>query len=334
MLLSVIYAGRDAPINRYDRVKDTMRTGTKSYRPHGFTLIELLVVLGVIGLLIALLLPAVQAAREAARRASCANNLKQFGLALHQYAAAYQAFPPYWSVRGWDSIHVKLLPYMEQSQAFAALNLSLPSPSYEAENKTVSEMGISFLLCPSDEVAARGMTNYAGCLGDGLRTGAPNGVFASTRPLSGVTDGFSNTVAMSEFLVGRSDAPEPTRTTYIPNDFTTGGNADADRLVARCSALEGEVPNLSMLKGSFWIYGFYIGTQYNHVMTPNNPSCMNTGPSPPTGYAQTATSRHRGVVNALFTDGRVSSVSDTISSQAWRALGTCNGGEISPSSGD
>src|SRR5438067_7704658 len=124
-------------------------------RTRGFTLIELLVVIAIMAVLIALLLPAVQAAREAARRIQCTNNLKQLGLALHNYESIAGALPPsvvvaksgstFWS-NGW-SIHGRVLPFMEQGTAFNSINFSF---SYSIpDNTTVSRLSLSSFLCPS-----------------------------------------------------------------------------------------------------------------------------------------------------------------------------------------
>src|SRR4051812_37397870 len=127
----------------------------------GFTLIELLVVIAIIGVLIALLLPAVQAAREAARRMQCVNNLKQIGLALHNYESSNRVFPPgrintYVAGNGhcWGA-YSQLLPYLEQKALFDTMNFSMnPDPDYTtttaAANRTAAVTVVDGLLCPSD----------------------------------------------------------------------------------------------------------------------------------------------------------------------------------------
>ncbi len=154
---------------------------------YAFTLVELLVVIAIIGILVGLLLPAVQSAREAARRMQCSNNLKQLGLACHNYEAAYKKFPPMQtgaggvnpgSIHGWGqrfamSGHYAMLPYLEQS----ALYDSMP-PTLEPWNgANPFRTAVSFLQCPSnanakleptDQNRNRGLSNYGYCAGDNL----------------------------------------------------------------------------------------------------------------------------------------------------------------------
>lgn len=123
-------------------------------RNSGFTLVELLVVIAIIGVLVAMLLPAVQAAREAARRSSCSNNLKQLGLALHNYVDTYKTLPIHYggnnvynntnTGRGWI---VGILPYIEQQNLYDQIQ---PGPLSNAQNTTVAATVLTPLLCPSD----------------------------------------------------------------------------------------------------------------------------------------------------------------------------------------
>lgn len=203
----------------------------------GFTLIELLVALAIIGVLVAILLPAVQMARGAARRAECANKLRQIGLALHSYSKSLGVFPfggggcvsrnprarcEHWPV--W-SAHAMLLPHLDQAALYNAINFDwatfgAPTDYCWLVNSTAVTRPVAGFLCPSDsaQVVARhrrpdpqgdmaGLNNYAGSAGPEVHWLGTSGLFyklSSTRP-GHVVDGLSNTVAFSEILRGDSD---------------------------------------------------------------------------------------------------------------------------------
>ncbi len=201
-----------------------------------FTLIELLVVIAIIAVLIALLLPAVQAAREAARRSQCTNNLKQIGLAIHNYHQALNTLPPGDLTNAWAdfSSNTMLLPYLEQQPMYNAINfaytLSPANPGCPA-NTTVQYRTVSALNCPSDLdrlTTATGHSNYGPNYGASPAiysqttfpwggpfgmvsynttpgnngTGAPGGPFSGPISLTSIIDGTTNTAGYSERVKG------------------------------------------------------------------------------------------------------------------------------------
>jgi prepilin-type N-terminal cleavage/methylation domain-containing protein/prepilin-type processing-associated H-X9-DG protein len=215
--------------------------GGHAIRREGFTLIELLVVIAIIAVLIALLLPAVQAAREAARRAQCVNNMKQLGLALHNYISSNDCFPPgsfiarqttgTTTTNGDWSTQARLLGFLEQQALYNAANFQLCVGNDNGAklgvlgNSTVMVTRVNAFLCPSCPPptyptsgfaftnTAPGNNYFASCgstleYSDGQGAGTPNGPFRYEPPgyrcvpLASVTDGTSNTVAFGEFKVG------------------------------------------------------------------------------------------------------------------------------------
>jgi prepilin-type N-terminal cleavage/methylation domain-containing protein/prepilin-type processing-associated H-X9-DG protein len=276
----------------------------------GFTLIELLVVIAIISVLIALLLPAVQAAREAARRVSCVNNLKQVGLALHNYISVHGVLPP-----GRINAHVngmgncwgtyaQLLPQLEQQAVFNAFNFSLPpdtdpTTTASAANTTGFETFVTTLICPADSApvlitVSNGQFathNYNVNVGSAYPvvqnpaaplTGAPNGPFFENSRVGAAdfVDGMSNTSAVTETVRSgptSTYANDPLGVFLITgNNSTTGPplNSDAD-YQSLCLTLPSTTSQFQATRGVRWHYGAPGHTMYNHLRTPNDrrPDC-------------------------------------------------------------
>lgn len=306
-------------------------------RHRAFTLIEVLVAIGIIAVLCMLLLPAVQSARAASRRIQCQNNLKQYGLAIANYTAVFDRLPP--GISGWTgySTHATLLPQLEQIALYNTINFGNLCILEYRGNLTLRQVSLSFFWCPTDPLshpvpgasptyAWPGMTNYAGNLGDDRAPLKPNGFFQGDATLGpqSIADGLSNTVATSEFLIGRRDVVERLRVIY---DRVPGPGASAPFEQA-CGSLDSMAPNLANIKGGCWLVGQRNQTLYNHVMTPNQPSCGNLADQPPPASSSTATSFHDQGVNCLFGDGHVRFIREGVAPAVWRAISTRNGGEL------
>ena len=315
-------------------------------RRPGFTLIELLVVIAIIAVLIALLLPAVQGAREAARRMQCVNNMKQIGIALHNYHDVVGCLPLGRTIPFNVSFSplARFLPFIEQANLGNALNYNLGYA--DPSNSTVANTSLTLFLCPSDAGSAAipagigGGTNYRSAEGNsvvmwygatdiaGVNTGmpAPNGLFFASLQVrfADVTDGLSNTAAYSEHVIGDFNQSFATdkSDTFLPGTHPT----TSDDAWSQCKAVA--TTNLAMQGysnvGAPWVYGYHSTSSYWHSAPPNARSCM----FPPSRISTTANSRHPGGVNVLMADGSARFVKDTINVVAWRSVGTRNGGEI------
>ncbi len=301
-----------------------------------FTLIELLVVLFVVGIVVALLLPAVQAARESARRAQCANNLRQIGLALQSYEAAIGSLPNKLNGRRY-SIHVMLLPYLEQSAFYDAINLSVdPYQGVRTPNETVSRTLISVFSCPSDDAtrsAESGWTSYPGCVGYGWQIHGDNGLFVgarSTTSLGRIPDGASHTAAFSEWLRGTHPQQDPRRerlrVIFDTDDLHQPGQFES--FTAKCRGLNPSdaYVHVASLKGMEWMSGRLGSSLYNHNIVINSNTCLNGGNVREGAF--TVASAHSALAHVLYGDGHVVPVRDSVATPIWRAMSTRAGGEI------
>ena len=303
-----------------------------------FTLIELLVVIAIIAVVIGLLLPAVQKVREAANRMKCQNNLKQIGLALHNYHDANNSFPPgqpqgfYYSdwysdskVKNFDrSCWIGfILPYLEQTAMNTQLQAWLTTLSDYTCFAPFATTHIPSLICPTDPKSPKLGTvpgnmqgthsNYVVCHGSGYATPGGNnglklnGIFygRSRTRIAAITDGTSNTVMASELLV----SPD------------VGSGHD--------------------VRGRVW-NSIHSGTEFSTIYPPNSTIGDNV-----MGYCQPikgvpcatqsidnsyalARSQHTGGVNAAMADGSVRFIANTILPSVWLGMGTRAGGEVIP----
>ena len=308
-------------------------------RVRGFTLIELLVVIAIIAILMALLLPAVQQAREAARRTQCRNNLKQLTLALHNYESTHRVFPPGTLGFPWVfSAQAQLLPYVDQTNVQSLLDFSVPPLTFggsfpqAAANEAVAKTKLSLMVCPSDFEAVPGSEfggiNYPACTGsgtfnDGSSTASDGAIYArSSTRMRDMADGTSNTVVFSESIIGNGAAttgPSPDDPLRQVVELPLG----TPTTPAACAA----GTTWSGNRGEKWINGHYADTLYNHFYPPNadTPDCNNGFHS----HALTAArSRHDGGVMVSLCDGSARFVSESIDLAIWRSTSTRNGGEI------
>ena len=323
-------------------------------RRAGFTLIELLVVIAIIAILIGLLLPAVQKVREAAARVQCQNNLKQMGLAMHNYADSNQAFPT--GGEGTDFVNAPkgpsifdrhstftmLLPYIEQGNVFKQMNLNLyyndVNQPVGPDGKTAAQHVIKIFVCPSNawskpqDPQGYGNTDYGATVytdidpTTGLRNKATrvNGALHVTpgQPLAGtriaeITDGTSSTIAIAED-VGRDER------------YVSAYRDPYDGQLRRFWRWA-EPDNAYGVSG-FQSGGYDAGTAINNTPTPMGGSTSTCVWSVTNncGNNDEIFSFHVGGAQAVFCDGHVGFLQQSIDRRVVRMLVTPNGGEVIP----
>jgi len=326
--------------------------------PHGFTLVELLVVIAIIGVLIALLLPAVQAAREAARRSQCTNNLRQLALAAHNYHDTHKVFPPGLNqfqvtqspkYRG-VSLFAFLLPYVEQTALAQSWDYGSPMNNATGGTAARSAIVMATYLCPSDVIrenpvwdqsAYYGMTSYGGNAGQ--RSYVPSGqaaalatldgIFHTTGPasipnadqqpvsLAMITDGTSNVLLFGE------------RSHYDPNfeSIVSTGWTTSLQILGQWAALGGRRRIMDVTMSAYAPLNYRLPFDYNNLAQAN-PSA---GSSAAFQYYEELRwtawgSLHPGGANLAFADGSARFLSETLPAATLQALSTRAGGEVVP----
>ena len=326
----------------------------------GFTVVELLVVCAVVGLLAALILPAVQASREAARATACRNNLKQFGLALHNHQAARGYLPGAVRDRPGDgsgvtyeySPQARLLPHLGAGALAEAVDVQVPRVNREGPPFSEwDDVTVPAFLCPSDGGPTAGAVSYRINTGGSIffehrwrdewtPPGWPSagqfGPFAGFRGKcdAAVRDGLSQTAAMSEKL--RGDGPggfDRRAGVWLTGRYNIEPRYPGNEEFLEICAAAPAAPSKSFAyAGRSWVQPGFFHTWYNHAAGPNAPmpDCDVHGyPFPVSlGGVYRAASAHPGGVNLLLLDGAVRFVNDDIDLDTWKALATRAGGDV------
>ncbi len=347
-----------------------------------FTLIELLVVIAIIAILIALLLPAVQQAREAARRSQCRNNLKQLGLAMHNYHDTFKVVPmgsgrnntSNGSGGRRQSGFVGMLPYLDQAPLFSLASGGGTAASVNGttnynradwipwdNNHVAVRAKMPVLFCPSDGAQtadnikggcnyrlSRGDTTWDHCSQWNGNAGRNRGLFvggtnnSGTRSFSDVTDGLSNTIAMSERIKAKQNANSVRDGAIAKQPGQATYRANPSVCLTQVNGAGVYTVTVGRYDGLRWADGQSTFTGFTTVLGPNKPSCTDPRSSDQNDGVMDPTSLHTGGVHCLMGDGAVRFVSDNINTGnttlpvvtsgpspygIWGALGSIRGGD-------
>jgi len=333
------------------------------YRRPAFTLVELLVVIAIIGVLVALLLPAVQAAREAARRSQCSNNLKQLGIGMHNHHDTYNVFPKnsYGGVDyGWENWHrfsasYKVLPFIEQTNLYEQFD---KSKGWDFHYNGPLNTKVKTFICPSSPPApARSVvdwggpgSNYGWCSGSSVivvwgSTNEVNGMIANSdeRKMAEVTDGLSNTIMAGEFLSGTGT--KNTGSGKYPYDIFYTDDGSYNSIANKHFPTDGELNTIgSSAKGSptgvrgnngtMWGWYSHAQSAFNTAAPPNwrwpsaGGACCPGGAHDWGRGVIPSRSMHPAGVNAGFGDGSVRFIPNSVDLLTYQRLGNRNDGNV------
>ncbi|MGL4463843.1 MAG: DUF1559 domain-containing protein [Planctomycetia bacterium] len=308
-------------------------------RRHGFTMLELLVVLGILAVVAAIALPAIQYARESSRRSACSNNLRQIGLGLNQYAEVHGMFPLF--VPGSMPSHLlQILPFVDMQNLFDEYNFEDPRDKH---NRLVSSESIPLFICPSaavpiDDFLYSGPTNYPGNGGSGEWQRFGDGIFLDQEiglavRFKSITDGASRTAASAEAQVSpyeliAGDDYRPLRLEHVIVFLRDAEATDREKFSQSCMALVPK-PGLGQTKRIHWdTYSLFFGALYNHQLPPDSPSCIpEMTMIYPHKFAFSSSSLHGGGVYVLMADASVQWTNSSVDREVWRAMGSIDGSE-------
>ncbi|MEM7456959.1 MAG: DUF1559 domain-containing protein [Planctomycetota bacterium] len=329
----------------------------------GFTLVELLVVIAIIGILIGMLLPAVQQVREAARRTTCDNNLRQLSLAMLNYESAFNEFPANrtevpagWNL--WESLsgHYRILPQIEQQNLFDQFVIDGTESFWNTKNNQM-DTALPVFKCPSLGQEGPSMdadywggpgSSYAWCSGSTANTslyGAElqNGVMntVESRSIAQASDGLSNTILIAEIISGSGNN---TVATYPYDVFYTGSYSQFDAFVDKEFPTRSEINAVGQAaetpagvmanNGTLWSWYAHGHSMFNATAPPNWEFPSSGGVCCPGGAHDwflgiiPSRSFHAGGVNVGFGDGSVHFYRETIDLLTWQRMGNASDGAV------